>query len=295
MGHPSVRRWLRQLRDSVPYRRPHRRRPPTLELLEAREVPSMATPGIAYTPAQVRKAYGFDQVRFGGLVGDGSGQTVAIVDGYDNPRFVSSTSHGFATSDLARFDAQFGLPHPPSFLKLDARGGTNYPAPAPRPTDGSSSWASETAMDVEWVHALAPKANVVLVEADDSTVQAFMRAVDFARHVPDVTVVSMSYATVATGEPSPAEEAYYNSIFTTPAGHKNVTFVAATGDYGSSAPGYPALSPNVLAVGGTNLTTYTSGDFYGETAWNDGGGIASGGGVSRYEPRPFYQSAVVAS
>src|SRR5438270_12611000 len=117
MGHPSVRRWLRNLRDSF---RNSRRRPPTLELLEARDVPSMATPGIAYSPATVRKAYGFDQVRFGGLLGDGSGQTVAIVDSYDNPRFVSSGSPGFAGSDLARFDAQFGLPNPPSFLKLDA-------------------------------------------------------------------------------------------------------------------------------------------------------------------------------
>jgi hypothetical protein len=293
MGEPSVRHWLHNLRKSPGCRKPHRRRPPTLEVLEARDVPSMATPGIAYSPATVRKAYGFDLVRFGGLLGDGSGQTVAIVDCYDNPRFVSSGSPGFTNSDLARFDAQFGLPHPPSFLKLDARGGTNYPAAAPRPTDGSSSWASETAMDVEWVHALAPKANIVLVEADDSSLEAFMQAVNFARHVPNVTVVSMSYATVSTGEPSPAEEAYYDSIFTTPAGHKNVTFVAATGDYGSSAPGYPALSPNVLAVGGTTLTTYSSGDFYSETAWNDGGGISSGGGVSRYEPRPFYQAGVV--
>src|SRR5947209_3131112 len=210
MGEPSVRHWLRNLRNPPGPQKPRRRQPPTLEQLEARDVPSMAAPGIAYTPATIRTAYGFDQVRFGGLVGDGSGQTVAIVDCYDNPRFVSSNSPGFANS------------------------------------------------------ALAPKANIILVEADDSTLPTFMRAVDFARHLPDVTVVSMSYATVATGEPSPADEAYYDSIFTTPAGHKSVTFVAATGDYGSSAPGYPALSPNVLAVGGTNLTTYNAGGYYGE-------------------------------
>lgn len=293
MGEPTVRHWLHNLRKALGSRKPHCRRPPTLELLEARDVPSMATPGDAYSPASLRKSYGFDQVRFGDLLGDGSGQTVAIVDCYDNPRFVSSTSPGFATSDLARFDAQFGLPNPPAFLKLDAHGGTNYPAAAPRPTDGSSSWASETAMDVEWVHALAPKANIVLVEAGDSSLEAFMQAVEFARHVPDVTVVSMSYATVSTGEPSPAEEAAYDAIFTTPAGHRNITFVAATGDYGSSAPGYPALSPNVVAVGGTTLTAYSSGDFYSETAWNDGGGISSGGGVSRYEPRPLYQAGAV--
>src|SRR5437868_7396529 len=96
MGEPSVRHWLHNLRKSPGCRKPHRRRPPTLEVLEARDVPSMATPGIAYSPATVRKAYGFDQVRFGGLLGDGSGQTVAIVDCYDNPRFVSSGSPGFA-------------------------------------------------------------------------------------------------------------------------------------------------------------------------------------------------------
>src|SRR5580704_13913632 len=114
MGQPSNRHWLRDLPKSPKSRKPHRRRPPALELLEARDVPSMATPGIAYSPATISKAYGFDQVRIGGLVGDGSGQTIAIVDAYDNPRFVSSTNPGFANSDLARFDAQFGLPNPPS-------------------------------------------------------------------------------------------------------------------------------------------------------------------------------------
>jgi len=77
------------------------------------------------TPASIDHAYGVDQVNFDGITGDGTGQTIAIADAYDQPSFVSSTDPNFATSDLAKFDAYFGLPNPPSFTKMDQTGGTD--------------------------------------------------------------------------------------------------------------------------------------------------------------------------
>src|SRR6185295_10069994 len=86
---------------------------------------------VGFKPQQIRHAYQIDTITFnGGLVaGDGAGQTIAIVDAFDNPKFVSSSSAGFASSDLHQFDVAMGLPDPPSFLKLDQNGGTNYPQP----------------------------------------------------------------------------------------------------------------------------------------------------------------------
>jgi subtilase family serine protease len=237
----------------------------------------------ALTPAQVRHAYCIDQIKFGSVVGDGSGQTIAIVDAYDNPKLVSSTSAGFVNSDLHKFDVQFGLPDPPSFKKLDQNGGTNYP-----PTDpagaGNFNWEAEEALDVEWAHAIAPKANIILIEANDATdANLITAAVGLARQLPGVVVVSMSF-----GGAEFSGEAALDSVFTTPTSHKGVTFLASTGDNGS--PGeYPAYSPNVVAVGGTTLTiSGAAGNYVGETGWS-----GSGGGISQFENQPGYQKGVV--
>ena len=86
--------------------------------------PSAASiPVHGFTPQQIRAAYGIDQIMFGSIVGDGSGQTIAIVDAYDHPGLLNSSDPNFATSDLAMFDKQFGLPDPPSFTKLDQSAG----------------------------------------------------------------------------------------------------------------------------------------------------------------------------
>ena len=104
-----------------------------------------------FTPQQIRTAYGIDQIAFGSIKGDGTGQTIAIVDAYDDPDLVDSTSPNFTTSDLALFDQQFGLPNPPSFVKLGQDGTTNLPA-----ADPTGEWEVEEALDVEWAHAIAP-------------------------------------------------------------------------------------------------------------------------------------------
>src|SRR5689334_2813811 len=91
-----------------------------------------------YSPAQIRHAYGFDQIAL-----DGSGQTIAIVDAYDHPNIVN---------DLATFDREFGLPDPPQFTKVNQSGDMTFPKVA------DSSWTREIALDVEWAHAIAPGA-----------------------------------------------------------------------------------------------------------------------------------------
>lgn len=227
---------------------------------------ALASPGGApggMSPAQIAQAYGFNQIQLsGGVKGDGSGQTIAIVDAYDDPNIAS---------DLAKFDSQFGLAAPPSFSKVYQSGFK---------PQADTGWSQEISLDVEWAHAMAPKANIVLVEANSANLGDLLSAVNTARNMPAVSVISMSW-----GSSEFYSETSYDSYFTTPAGHQGITFVASSGDQG--APGlWPSLSTNVLAVGGTSL--HLSGSGYGsETAWS-----GSGGGTSSYESEPSYQTGV---
>jgi hypothetical protein len=225
-----------------------------------------------FSPQQIQQAYGFNQITFsnGTIKGDGSGQTIAIVDAYSQPNIASN---------LQTFDSMYGLPAPPSFSVVNESGGSSLPA-------ADTGWGMEESLDVEWAHAMAPGANIVLVEANSSSMPDMTTAVNYARSLPNVSVVSMSWGSNG-GEFS--TETSYDSIFTTPAGHNGVTFVASSGDTGSSAaPIYPSVSPTVLAVGGTQLTLNSAGNYQSETAWSD-----SGGGISSYETQPSYQKGVV--
>ena len=232
---------------------------------------------VGMTPQQIRTAYGISSIMLGSVVGDGTGQTIAIIDAYNAPNFVNSTDPNFDSSDLHLFDVEFGLPDPPSFLKLNQTGGTTLPV-----ASGSTGWSVEESLDVEWAHAIAPQANIILFEAnsnDDSDL--ITTAVNTARNWPGVTAISMSF-----GESESNSDASEESVFSTPSGHPGVTFLASTGD--SAAPGgLPAFSPNVVAVGGTTLTINSSTCAYvSETGWSD-----SGGGESQYEAEPSYQRA----
>jgi subtilase family serine protease len=240
-----------------PRRRAYR---PRLESLDVRCLPS------GLTPSQVSGAYGLNAVNFQvnnqTTRGDGTGQTIAIVDAYHDPNLAS---------DLATFDQTYGLPAA-QVSQVYASG---------TPTD--SGWSGEEALDVEWAHAMAPNAKIVVVEARSSSLTDLMSAVDTARNTAGVSVVSMSWG---TGEF--AGETAYDSHFTTPSGHTPITFVASTGDSGAGAGAqWPAVSPNVVAVGGTSLNLNASGGYGGESAWSGGGG-----GVSALETRPSYQAGV---
>jgi hypothetical protein len=252
-----------------------------LEELEPRNLLSGSPTPVGFIPSQIAKAYGINQIRFNGgtIVGDGTGQTIAIVDAYDNPNI---------RDDLEAFDARFGLPAPPIFSIVAQDGSYNLPGVDPNPP-GTNNWEGEEALAVEWAHAIAPRANLLLVEANDSHWNNLVTAVDVAREEEEVTVVSMSFtAANLSGRPTEfSGENSYDSIFTTLPGHAGMTFVGATGDY--AAPGgYPAYSPNVLAAGGTSLTLDRSNNYLSESGWSHGGG-----GRSLYELQPSYQQLVV--
>lgn len=242
---------------------------------------------VGFTPQQIRTAYGIDQLY--GIIGDGSGQTIAIVDAYDDPNFVDSTNPNFLTSDLHQFDAQFGLPDPPSFTKRDQNGGTSLPGTDPAGA-GNPNFEGEEALDVEWAHAIAPGANIILFEANSASPSDLNAAAATAANTPGVSVVSMSFGGAETSS-DPSD----NSIFTTPSGHNGVTFLASTGDNGSPG-GYPAYSPNVVAVGGTNLTLNANNSYNSETGWGNGANSStqggSGGGISQFETEPAFQQSV---
>ena len=225
---------------------------------------SIAPPGSALTPAKIRTAYGIT-----GIAGDGTGQTIAIVDAFQNPNIAS---------DLQAFDAYYGLANPPSFQQLNENGSTNLSSV---PTDSTGGWEEEEALDVESAHAIAPGANIVLVAANSAYDTDLYTAVSTAAGLADVSVVSMSWS-----GPESSNDPSSNAVFTAPSGHTGVTFFSATGDSGSPS-GYPAYSPNVVAVGGTTLTL-SGNNYSSESGWS-----GSGGGISVYEAQPAYQQGLV--
>jgi subtilase family serine protease len=250
-------------------RRPTVRRKPLflqLERLDERITP-------AVTPTQIQHAYGFDLVTpANGVTLDGTGQTIAIIDAYYD-------SH--ALSDLTTFSSQYGLPAPVSgtnFLQVGQTGGS------PNGYTQNSGWANETALDIEWAHAIAPGATILLVEGQTSSSNNLNAAVDYARGLTGVTTVSMSWG---SGEFTSETSTTNNNHYTTPTGHAGVSFFASSGDTGGQVI-YPSASPNVVSVGGTSLTLSSdgTGTYVSESAWSGGGG-----GPSAYVTKPSWQTA----
>src|SRR5579863_10163470 len=230
-------------------------------------VPNVTQAPPGYSPAQIKQAYGFNQISFNGTAGDGTGTTIAIIDAYDDPNIAS---------DLHQFDLAFGLPDPPSFIKESQTGSTtSLPAV-------NSGWVTEIALDVEWAHAIAPGAKILLIEANSNNFSDLFAAVYEAETTPGVNVVSMSW-----GGSEFSGEQYYDSYFVTPNGHVGVTYVASSGDTGAPTQS-PSSSPNVVSVGGTTLNLGTGGNWSSETGWG-----GSGGGISTYESQPSYQHGIV--
>jgi hypothetical protein len=215
-----------------------------------------------FGPADLQSAYNLP-------ADGGAGQTIAIVDAYDNPN---------AEADLAVYRQQYGLPPCTTangcFSKVDQRGGTTYPIP-------DAGWAGEIALDLDMVSAAAPKAHILLVEGDDPSSDALGASVDEAVAL-GAKYVSNSYGSDYRGgggeDPSEttALDAYYN--------HPGVAVVASTGDYGYGV-GYPAASQYVTAVGGTSLVRdQNSARGWSESAWR-----GAGSGCSLYESKPAFQ------
>ena len=221
---------------------------------------AVATPG--YSPQQL-------QARLG-LKGDGSGQTLAIVDAYDYPT---------AEADLNHFSANFGLPQTCDSVAdgTDCFDFSQVYADGTQPA-GDTGW-NEEALDIEWAHSIAPKATIVLVEAADSTMAALERADDAAAALHPAAISN------SWGQGEFSEESFYD-------GHCELAdsvCVQSTGD-GGYPGGYSATNPYVLAIGGTSLQLDADGNTLSETAWSSGGG-----GLSYFEKRPAYQNGVQSS
>ena len=223
-------------------------------MIHTRPGVQLPTPN-GFSPTQIRHAYGFDQIS-----NQGAGQIIAIVDAYDDPNI---------ESDLAAFDRQFGLPSCTTangcFCKIF--GGSKQPK-------ANANWSLEIALDVEWAHAIAPKATILLVEATTNSLGDLLNAVDAAVR-NGASVVSMSW-TVSEFSGESRQDNHFVST--------GVSFFAASGDNGTGVA-YPASSPDVVGVGGTALKIDANGSYLSEAAWS-----GSGGGLSTREAEPLFQS-----
>jgi subtilase family serine protease len=221
-----------------------------------RPQPNVSSSPTGLSPARIKSAYGFPTSSTAG-----AGKTIAIVDAYDDPS---------AESDLGVFSSQYGLPACTTangcFKKVNQTGGASYPRK-------DAGWALEISLDVQWAHAIAPGAKILLVEASSNSFANLLAAEDYAK-------THAQYVSNSWGASEFSSEGSYDSHFV----QSGVSFFVSAGDSGLPAD-YPSSSPNVISVGGTTLhfsgTTFTS-----ETGWSGGGG-----GCSVYETATSAQSS----
>ncbi len=219
--------------------------------------PEASTSPTGLSPARIKSAYSFPT-----SLTAGAGRTIAIVDAFDDPT---------AASDLAVFSSQFGLPACTTangcFRKVSQTGGSNYPRK-------DTGWALEISLDIQWAHAIAPGAHILLVEAKTNSFSNLLTAEDYAK--AHATYVSNSW-----GGSEFSSETSYDGHFS----QSGVSFFVSSGDAGLPAE-YPSASRNVVSVGGTTLHFTSSGSFSSETGWSEGGG-----GCSAYETATSAQSS----
>jgi subtilase family serine protease len=251
-----------------------------------------------YSPQQIQTAYGLASLLNAGYTG--AGETIIIVVSFGSPTIAQ---------DLQTFDADYGLPDPPSFTVLAPLGTV--------PFDPSHSdqvgWAFETTLDVEWAHAMAPGANIVLLTSPVSETEGvqgmpeFLLLEQYALDHHLGKIISQSWGATENTLFTPAGQQVFEDFerFYQDAAQQNVTVLASAGD-GGSVNGeingttypfptviFPASSPLVTAVGGTSLYADTSGKYQSETVWNSSG--AGGGGVSQHFSEPLYQKLLLNS
>ena len=239
-----------------------------------------AGPFISYTAAQMRNAYGINSIpTFGSAAPDGSGQTIAIINGGNDPSLFADVdgfdqAMGLTTSSAENIYQSYGAAS--SFLNVYNQNGVNITSNIANsgsngvpglPTSSEESW------DVEWAHAMAPGAKIDEIEFDatGSLETNVLASYALAATLPGVSAVNWSgglsqWSTESTDD---------SSVFVTPSGHVGVTFVCPSNDnganvypsYGQGDGYYPSTSPNVLSVGGTTLTLNNDG-YGGETGWS---------------------------
>lgn len=185
--------------------------------------------------------------------------TIAIIGAYDDKTI---------ESDLNVFSKQYNL------ASCTTANGCFTKHLISSKTATNSGWAMETSLDIEWAHAIAPNAKILLVEAETPSGVNLLKAIDYARSQKDVVAISMSFG----GAEFPEETTLDNHFVS----NYGAVFFASSGDNGAGVS-WPASSPNVVSVGGTSLNI-SNGSLVTEKAWS-----GSGGGVSAYESEPSYQ------
>lgn len=203
-----------------------------------------------YTPAQIKTAYNLPAY-------GGEGVTIAIIIAFHTPNIKNY---------LSIFSQTYGLPLPTD-SNFEVHKMTSY-------IETNVNWTLEACLDVEWAHAIAPNATILLVEALSNEGSDLLDAIDYATSRGDVDVISMSW-----GSKEFHGETDYNAFFDS----SEIGFFAASGDTGSVVM-WPSVCPNVVSVGGTSLSLDSNGQLISENAWS-----GSGGGVSAYETIPDYQ------
>ena len=215
--------------------------------------PLASTGPVGYGPAQFQTAYSLPSSTAG------AGQTIGIVDAYNDPA---------AESDLANYSSTFGLPACTTangcFKKVNQTGGTSYPS-------SNGGWALEISLDVQVAHAACPNCKILLVEASSNSFANLLAAEDYA--TSHATVISNSW-----GGSESSSETGYDSHF-----NKPVPITVSSGDNGYGVE-YPASSQYVTAVGGSTLKLTSNNTRSSETAWS-----GAGSGCSAYEPKPLWQ------
>jgi subtilase family serine protease len=209
-----------------------------------------------YNPSDIQSAY---KVPFSTA---SSGQTVAIVDAYDDPK---------AESDLDVYRSQFGLSPCTTangcFRKVTQTGSTKYPR-------GNIGWAEEISLDLDMVSATCPNCHILLVEANTNSLTDLGTAVNEAAKL-GANAISNSYGGSESSSDPTYDAAYYN--------HPGIAITASSGDKGYGVE-YPAASQYVTAVGGTSLQKASNPRGWSETAWS-----GAGSGCSAYDPKPSWQ------
>jgi subtilase family serine protease len=264
-----------------------------------------------YRPAQIQRAYHLPRLYRQGVTG--RGQTIVIVDSFGSPT---------VRRDLSRFDQATGLPAPPSLKIIQPAG----KVPPYQPDSDREGWAGETDLDVEYAHAIAPGASILLVEtptSEDEGTTGFPQIVAAETYVINHHlggVISQSFSATERTFPSPASLRRLRGAYLD-AARQGVTVLAASGDSGAADVKYnevtyylhpvtswPDSDPLVTGVGGTQLhLSAAGGNVTPPTVWNDTfsaatsefadgnsgpNPLASGGGRSVVFARPRFQNGV---
>ena len=227
--------------------------------------PDAIPSGVGFGPSQLQAAYGLTAAS----ASDGAGKTVALVDAYNDPT---------AAADLNTYRSAAGLPA--TTLKVVNQNGATSPLPATAPT--SDDWTLEESLDLDMVSSACPLCSIVLVEATDDSGTGLYVANSTAATLAGY--ISNSWGGSEASTDTTLDSEYFS--------HPGVVTTASAGDsdYGVI---YPAASPNVVAVGGTSLTTASNARGWSETVWNTTtGSEGTGSGCSAYEPEPSWQTAL---